>query len=79
MPDARGRKADVEHLVGSGEIAERLGVRQHNRVHSWRQSDESFPEPVAVLGASSGRQTYVWYWPDVEQWALRTGRLPEER
>ncbi len=74
MPAAR--KVDVEHLVGSGEIAERLGVRHNSRVHSWRRANESFPEPVAVLGASSRRPTYVWSWADVEGWARRTGRLP---
>jgi hypothetical protein len=78
MAGGKGRKVDVSDLVGSGEITQRLGARHRSQIHGWRQSDESFPEPVAVLGASSGRSTYVWYWPDVEQWARRTGRLPSD-
>lgn len=65
----------TNQLVGSGEIAERLESRI-STVHWWRRNDETFPRPVAVLGPSTGRPTYIWSWPDVETWARRTGRLP---
>ena len=70
-----GRKIDAEHLVGSGEIAERLGARRASHVHWWWKNDADFPQPIAVLGGGSGRKTYVWYWPDVQRWARKRGKL----
>ena len=70
----RHKGLDADELVGSGEIADRLGVRVQT-VHHWRKSDPSFPEPVALLGARTGRRTYIWHWPDVEAWARRGGAL----
>ncbi len=61
----------VTDLVGAAEIAERLGRRDVRLVHSWRRRHPDFPPPVAQL-----RQAMVWAWPDVEQWARATGRLP---
>ena len=65
-----GRKVDVEQLVGSAEIAERLGVARHQVVHSWRRRYEDFPKPVVTL-----KQAMLWNWPDVEAWARKTNRL----
>ena len=63
------REIDPELLVGAPEIAERLGLARPQVVHNWRYRHADFPAPVAEL-----RQGNVWYWPDVEQWLLRTGR-----
>jgi hypothetical protein len=71
----RRRELDADALVGSGEVAERLG-RVVTTVHWWKRHDPNFPEPVAILGETTGRKTYVWYWPDVEEWARQSGRLP---
>jgi len=57
-------------LVGSAEIARRLGFAWSEHVSVVRQRDPSFPEPVAQFG-----QAYAWRWVDVEKWAKRTGRL----
>ena len=65
-----GRRLDVDQLVGTTEIAERLGVKRHQVVHDWRRRYEDFPAPVAHL-----RQAMIWYWPEVERWAKATGRL----
>jgi hypothetical protein len=65
-----GRRLDVDLMVGSYEIAERLGVSRHQVVHDWRRRHPDFPEPVLRL-----RQALIWYWPEVEQWARTTGRL----
>jgi hypothetical protein len=70
-----GRKIDADGLVGSREIARRVGAKRPEHVHWWVHHDALFPAPVAVLGSGTGRKTYVWYWPDVERWARRTGRL----
>ena len=64
------RKVDVEQLVGTAEIAERLKVKSPELVHAWRRRHDDFPEPVAHLKIG-----YVWAWPDVEAWAKATGRL----
>jgi Putative ATPase subunit of terminase (gpP-like) len=65
-----GRKVEVDKLVGAAEIAERLGLAHPETVHSWRRRYPEFPKPVAQL-----RQALIWHWPDVAQWARRTGRL----
>ena len=65
-----GREVDSELLVGAAEIAERLKLAQVQTVHLWRRRYGDFPSPIAQL-----RQALIWYWPDVESWAKRTGRL----
>lgn len=63
----------MDQLVGAAEIAERLHARHASLVHDWRHRYPDFPQPVAKLKAA-----HVWAWLDVEAWARRTGRLPEE-
>ena len=69
------RRVDPDLLVGSYDIAERLGLRHSEHIHYFVRSDESFPQPVATIGGPK-LKTQVWYWPDVERWARRNGRLP---
>lgn len=71
---AVGRRIDADHLVGTGEIAARLGAKTPELVLTWRRryahdSDHPFPEPVAKL-----QMGFVWNWPDVKRWAKATGR-----
>ena len=61
---------DPDQLVGTWEIAERLGLAQAETVHAWRRRHADFPEPRVRL-----RRVLLWFWPDVEAWARRTGRL----
>lgn len=65
-----GRQIDADQLVGAAEIAERLGVSRPQAVHTWRVRHDKFPEPIATL-----KTAMIWYWPDVEEWALATGRF----
>lgn len=65
-----GQRLDVELLVGSAEIAERLGVKRLQVVHDWRRRHADFPTPVTELS-----NVLVWYWPDVMKWARNTGRM----
>jgi len=65
-----GRRVDADQLVGASEIAERLGLRLAQTVHDWRRRHAEFPTPLVSLTMG-----HVWYWPDVEAWAKRTGRL----
>ena len=62
----------MSDLVGSSEIAARLGVGKGSVVHDWRQRHRDFPEPVARLKVG-----LVWAWPDVEAWARATGRIKD--
>jgi len=63
-------KKQATELVGTREIAERLGVAYPETVHNWRRRYDDFPEPVGELSG-----VFVWAWPDVEKWAKTTGRL----
>ena len=60
---------DPGQLVGAAEIAQRLGLAFSQTVHDWRRRHADFPPPVATL-----KMGLVWFWPDVESWARRTGR-----
>jgi hypothetical protein len=62
-----------EDLVGTSEIAERLGLAYPETVHSWRRRYPDFPKPLTRIGPA-----YVWRWEDVEAWAKQTGRLPRD-
>jgi hypothetical protein len=64
------RRVRVEDLVGTVEIAKKLGVKDHNVVNTWRRRHADFPEPLTTL-----RHGRVWAWPEVEAWARTTGRL----
>lgn len=75
MP-AVGRKVDVDLLVGSNEIAQRLGFRHPQTVHHYKNQDPTFPKPILAVGGTR-IGTHIWYWPEVERWARRTGRLPK--
>jgi predicted DNA-binding transcriptional regulator AlpA len=67
--------ADV--LVGTRDIADRLSFRHVQVVHFLLRSDPTFPKPVAKIGGPRLR-TMLWVWPEVEEWAERTGRLPKD-
>lgn len=58
-----GRRLDVEQLVGTAEIAERVGVGG-SVVGDWRRRYPEFPAPVARLAMGA-----LWHWPEVERWA----------
>ncbi len=61
-------EAVCEQLVGTHEIAERLGLKRIQRVHDWiRNEGSGFPTPVRRINGKGG--IHLWYWPDVEEWA----------
>lgn len=82
IPDIPKKAFDAftQALVGPAEIADRLGVGK-STVAQWRRRYDDFPAPLAVLG--NGRQaprggqpagTPVFFWMDVLNWAVATGR-----
>ena len=64
------RPRDVQ-LVGVAEVAARLGISAE-RVRQLAKAKQ-LPEPVGQLG-----RQMVWQWRDVETWATREGRLPDD-
>ena len=65
-----GRRVDVNDLVGTHEIAERLGLSSSQLVRDWRRRyPDDFPEPVLALKVG-----LIWSWSEVEDWLHRTGR-----
>ncbi len=66
----REHGAVFENLVGAGDIAVRLGFKRVQVVHGWLHTDGAgFPAPVRRINGSNGKGSYVWFWPDVEDWA----------
>ncbi|MEA2826817.1 MAG: hypothetical protein QOG43_1256, partial [Actinomycetota bacterium] len=58
------RRIDIDDLVGSKQIADRLGVHFIQRVHVLREEDPLFPAPV--FSSTGGRGgTSLWVWTDV--------------
>jgi predicted DNA-binding transcriptional regulator AlpA len=56
-------------VVGIPEICQRLGVTR-SAFDQWRYRNVGFPPAKWIIG---GRP--AWDWPDVESWAVETGRL----
>ncbi len=61
---------DPDELVGAAEIADRLRVAHVETIHTWRRRHADFPQPRVRL-----QRAMLFYWPDVEAWAKKTGRL----
>ncbi|GAA2321731.1 hypothetical protein GCM10010149_88510 [Nonomuraea roseoviolacea subsp. roseoviolacea] len=59
-------------LVGYIEICQRAGIRRPG-INSWIQRYPEFPRPVATLQIGP-----VWWWPDVKEWLIKTGRRHDE-
>jgi hypothetical protein len=61
-----GRTVDIDELVSTSEIAERLHLKNAGQVTWWRRRYPDFPKPVAQL-----RIGQVYAFSDVEAWARR--------
>lgn len=70
MPRRRATSSGEPLPVGAAEIAARLGVRPQT-VHTWRHR-QLMPKPRWTV---SGQP--AWDWPEIEEWARRTGRRRE--
>ena len=68
------RRLPASDLVGSQEIADRLGWSNPQYVHAVADRDPTFPRPFATLGRS-----YIWSWTDVRTWAEATGRMAPDQ
>jgi hypothetical protein len=63
-------RVDPADLVGTVDIAKRLGAKQYKVVNEWVRRYPDFPAPLATISG-----VRVWDWRDIERWARRTGRL----
>ena len=63
-------KVQIKNLVGSRDIANRLGLKSAGVVRVLRKRHADFPQPIAKVNA-----VYVWDWLEVKAWAKRTRRL----
>lgn len=68
-----GRVVDVDDLVSTWEITERLGYTNPISFSSVRLRDDTFPDPVLRFGKND--KYSLWLWPEVLAWAYRTGRV----
>lgn len=66
-----GRHVDVDDLVTSGHIAERLGIAHAETVSNWVVRYPDFPAPVWKAD-----RIRLWLWSEVRAWAATTDRLP---
>ena len=55
---------DNDLLVGSDDIAERLGFKSRQHVHYYINNDPTFPRPLGTIGKAT-----LWTWPQIEEWA----------
>ncbi|MGE0795470.1 MAG: DNA-binding protein [Acidimicrobiia bacterium] len=65
-----GVRVDIDDLVGTQEIAARLGVQRPQVVHDWRRRHSAFPQPLARVSG-----VWIWSWREVAAWARDTGRI----
>jgi predicted DNA-binding transcriptional regulator AlpA len=64
------QKIEIRNLVGSRDIARKLGLKSAGVVRVLRSRHPDFPKPVTKVNA-----VYVWDWAEVLAWAKRTKRL----
>lgn len=58
---------EVDQIVGSHEIAERLGLARSASVQLLLcRRFPDFPAPITQAGFR-----WLWAWPDIEAWAVR--------
>ena len=68
---------DVDDIVPSKVIADRLGFKGPQAIHYYLRSDPTFPQPLFVQ-PDAAHPFRLWYWPDIEAWwAVRRRRPPK--
>ena len=61
---------DTRDLVGTQDIADRLGVEK-NVVSNWKKRHPDFPTPVVLVSAG---HVSVYLWSEVQGWAMAHGK-----
>ncbi len=60
-----GSRVNTEDLVSASEVAELLGLAQHNSVTTYLNRYRDFPRPVID---KSGGHIRLWLRPDIVRW-----------
>lgn len=63
-----GTKVDTDDLISASEVAELLGLAQHNSVTTYLRRYDDFPRPVID---KSGGHIRLWLRWDIEAWSIR--------
>jgi len=61
-----GSKVDTKDLVSASEVAELLGLAQHNSVTTYLRRYADFPRPVVD---KSGGHIRLWLRQDIQTWS----------
>lgn len=61
-----GSKVDTKDLVSASEVAELLGLAQHNSVTTYLRRYDDFPRPVVD---KSGGHIRLWLRQDIKTWS----------
>lgn len=56
-------------LVGSADIACRVGLKQLRVLNEWLRCHPDFPKPLEIVSG-----VLMLDWPDNERWVQKTGR-----
>jgi len=66
-----GRLVDLDDIIDSAGVAERLGLSHSNSVATYRNRYPDFPEAVLDLG---GGRCRLWLRSEIEAWAAARPR-----
>jgi predicted DNA-binding transcriptional regulator AlpA len=67
-------KVQIKNLVGSGDIAQRLGLKSAGVVRVLRKRHADFPKPITKVNS-----VYVWDWRSVKKWSESRNRKKRKR
>jgi len=65
-------KVEPSQLINAAEVASVLGLAHREAIATYRRRYPDFPQPVISKGTC-----VMWYQPDIEAWAVATGRTPK--
>lgn len=63
-----GRTVDVDDLVSAAEVAEILGLAQHNSVTTYLHRYDDFPRPAIE---KSGGRIRLWLRQEILEWRVK--------
>lgn len=65
----------LDSVVTVAEIVQRLGYKSASTVGSYAKRYNDFPRPVRTYTVRGNAALHLYWWPDVQRWAINHGRL----
>ena len=65
-------------VVTVAEIVQRLGYKSGSTVGEYAKRYPDFPSPVRTYTVRGNAALHLYWWPDVERWAIKHGRINED-